>query len=521
MKKKLLALFLALVMVGAVLPGCGDGSKDPGGQGNNGKTGEPVKGGEITVGIAQDLDDSLDPHQTVAAGTREVLFNIFEGLVKPNSDGEMIPAVAEKYTLSEDGTTYTFTLREGVKFHNGQTVTAEDVVYSINRCAAVPEGQEKPLVAAFSAVKSVEALDEKTVAVTIAQRDLEFISYMTAAIIPADYENQDTAPVGTGPFKFVSRTPQQDFVMERFEDYWGAPAWLDKVTYKICENADALVMNLNGGSIDLCAHLTSAQASQLNQNFQVLEGTMNLVQAIYLNNQAKPFDNQLVRQALCYAIDRQGIMDMVADGHGTAVGSSIYPAFTKYFLPELVDKYPHDVAKAKELLAQAGYPDGFDMTISVPNNYQPHMDTAEVVAEQLREAGINVTIQPVEWSTWLDTIYNGRQFQATVVGVDAANMTARAMLERFTSDYGKNFINYNNPAYDALFQQAINAQDEATQTDLYKQMETMLADTAANVYIQDLCDLVAMRQDLGGTEVLSHLCAGPVHGLSDPAVTLY
>ena len=498
MKKKLLALFLALVMVGAVLPGCGDGSKDPGGQGNNGKTGEPVKGGEITVGIAQDLDDSLDPHQTVAAGTREVLFNIFEGLVKPNSDGEMIPAVAEKYTLSEDGTTYTFTLREGVKFHNGQTVTAEDVVYSINRCAAVPEGQEKPLVAAFSAVKSVEALDEKTVAVTIAQRDLEFISYMTAAIIPADYENQDTAPVGTGPFRFVSRTPQQDFVMERFEDYWGAPAWLDKVTYKICENADALVMNLNGGSIDLCAHLTSAQASQLNQNFQVLEGTMNLVQAIYLNNQAKPSDNQLVRQALCYAIDRQGIMDMVADGHGTAVGSSIYPAFTKYFLPELVDKYPHSVEKAKELLAQAGYPDGFDMTISVPNNYQPHMDTAEVVAEQLREAGINVTIQPVEWSTWLDTIYNGRQFQATVVGVDAANMTARAMLERFTSDYGKNFINYNNPAYDALFQQAINAQDEATQTDLYKQMETMLADTAANVYIQDLCDLVAMRQDLGG-----------------------
>ena len=498
MKKKLLALFLALVMVGAVLPGCGDGSKDPGGQGNNGKTGEPVKGGEITIGIAQDLDDSLDPHQTVAAGTREVLFNIFEGLVKPNSDGEMIPAVAEKYTLSEDGTTYTFTLREGVKFHNGQTVTAEDVVYSINRCAAVPEGQEKPLVAAFSAVKSVEALDEKTVAVTIAQRDLEFISYMTAAIIPADYENQDTAPVGTGPFRFVSRTPQQDFVMERFEDYWGAPAWLDKVTYKICENADALVMNLNGGSIDLCAHLTSAQASQLNQNFQVLEGTMNLVQAIYLNNQAKPFDNQLVRQALCYAIDRQGIMDMVADGHGTAVGSSIYPAFTKYFLPELVDKYPHDVAKAKELLAQAGYPDGFDMTISVPNNYQPHMDTAEVVAEQLREAGINVTIQPVEWSTWLDTIYNGRQFQATVVGVDAANMTARAMLERFTSDYGKNFINYINPAYDALFQKAINAQDEAGQTDLYKQMETMLADTAANVYIQDLCDLVAMRQDLGG-----------------------
>ena len=500
MKKKLLALFLALVMVGAVLPGCGDGSKDPGGQGNNCKTGEPVKGGEITVGIAQDLDDSLDPHQTVAAGTREVLFNIFEGLVKPNSDGEMIPAVAEKYTLSEDGTTYTFTLREGVKFHNGQTVTAEDVVYSINRCAAVPEGQEKPLVAAFSAVKSVEALDEKTVAVTIAQRDLEFISYMTAAIIPADYENQDTAPVGTGPFRFVSRTPQQDFVMERFEDYWGAPAWLDKVTYKICENADALVMNLNGGSIDLCAHLTSAQASQLNQNFQVLEGTMNLVQAIYLNNQAKPFDNQLVRQALCYAIDRQGIMDMVADGHGTAVGSSIYPAFTKYFLPELVDKYPHSVEKAKELLAQAGYPNGFDMTISVPNNDQPHMDTAQVIVEQLKAVGITATIQPVTWESWVQDTYSNRQFQSTVVGVDASNMTASAMLSRFVSTAGNNFINYSNDDYDALYAQAQTCYDDGEQADLYKELEKNLTDNAANVYIQDMADFVAVRDGLEGPD---------------------
>ena len=498
MKKKLLALFLALVMVGAVLPGCGDGSKDPGGQGNNGETGEPVKGGEITVGIAQDLDDSLDPHQTVAAGTREVLFNIFEGLVKPNSDGEMIPAVAEKYELSEDGTTYTFTLRDGVKFHNGQTVTAEDVVYSINRCAAVPEGQEKPLVAAFSAVRSVEALDEKTVTVTIAQRDLEFISYMTVAIIPAGYADQATAPVGTGPFRFVSRTPQENFIMERFEDYWGTPAWLDKVTYKICENADALVMNLNGSSIDLCAHLTSAQAAQLNSNFKVLEGTMNLVQAIYLNNQAKPFDNQLVRQALCYAIDRQGIMDMVADGHGTAVGSSIYPKLTKYFLPELVDYYSYDPAKGKELLAEAGYPDGFDMTIAVSSNYQPHMDTAEVVVQQLAAIGIRATVQPVDATTWYNDVYVGRQFDATITGLDAKNITARAMLERFVSDNGKNFVNYNNPAYDELYAKARACADDAEQTALYQQMETMLTETAANLYLQDMADLVAIHSGLTG-----------------------
>lgn len=415
MKKRLLALFLTLGLVCTVLTACGDGSKDQGGQGNNG--GEAVSGGEITVGIAKDLDDSLDPHRMVTAGTREVLFNLFEGLVKPNSKGELIPAVAERYQLSEDGRTYTFTLREGVKFHNGATVTAEDVVYSIERCADTSEGT--PLVPAFSVIQEVKAVDERTVTITIAQRDLEFISYLTSAIIPKGYDDQATHPVGTGPFMYVSRSPQENFVIQRFDDYWGIPAYLDKVTYKIYESADALVTALKGKSIDLCAHLTSSQTAQLDSDFQILEGTMNLVQAVYLNNAVAPFDDQQVRQALCYAIDRQTIMDMIADGHGTALGSSIYPAFTKYFLPELVQKYPYDPAKAKELLAQAGYPNGFDMTISVPSNYQPHMDTAEVVAEQLRAVGVNVTIQPMEWGVWHEQVYKGRDFQATLVGLDA------------------------------------------------------------------------------------------------------
>ena len=225
---------------------------------------------------------------------------------------------------------------------------------------------------------------------------------------------------------------------------------------------------------------------------------MNLVQAVYLNNAVAPFDNQQVRQALCYAIDRQSIMDMIADGHGTALGSSIYPAFTKYFLPELVQKYPYDPAKAKELLAQAGYPNGFDMTISVPSNYQPHMDTAEVVAEQLRAVGVNVTIQPMEWGVWHEQVYKGRDFQATLVGLDASAMTARALLERFTSDHAKNFVNYNNPAYDELYAKARACADDAEQTELYKQAAKLLTETAANVYIQDLADFVLIKSDLDG-----------------------
>ncbi len=497
MKKRIPALFLALVMMGAVLAGCGDSSSHQNAEGNHGYE-KREAANEIVVGIAQDLEDSLDPHKSASAGTREVMFNVYEGLVKPSPDGELIYAVAADCTVSDDGRTYTFPLREGVKFHNGALVTAEDVVYSINRCAEAPEGG-KPLVPALSVIEDISAPDDRTVVIKIKEPNLEFLTYLTVAIVPANAEDLATQPVGTGPFKYISRSPQENIVLEKFDEYWGESAQLDKVTYQIYEDSTALVMALKGGSVDLCAHLTSAQTQQL-EDFQILEGTMNLVQAVYLNHQAEPFNNKAVREALCYAIDRQAIMDFVADGHGTALGSSMYPALTKYFMPELTDYYSYNPQKAKELLAQAGYPDGFAMTIMVASNNKPHVDTSEVVAEQLRAVGINVTVQQVEWQTWYDEAYKGRNFQATVVGLDAHNITARDMLERFTSDHPKNFINYNNPKYDELFVQAINAKDEAQQTALYKEMETLLTEDAANLYIQDLCDLVAMRKNLTGLE---------------------
>ena len=499
MKKKLMALLLLVSLLGAVLTGCGDSSTEKApedGQNETGSTEAVAHANEITVGIAQDLDESLDPHKAVAAGTKEVMFNVFEGLMKPTSTGDLIPAVAEDYTVSDDRMTYTFTLREGVKFHNGETVTAEDVKYSIDRCADTSEGD--PLVEAFSVIQAVEILDERTVAITISEPSNEFISYMTTAILPADYDQQDTAPVGTGPFKFVSRTAQDSIVLEKFDEYWGTPAYLDKVTYKIIENADSIMMSLQSGAIDMFAHLTSTQVAQLGDDFYVEEGTMNLVQALYLNNAEKPFDDVRVRQALCYAVDKQAIIDLAFDGYGSPIGSSMYPAFGKYFDDSLTNYYTKDVEKAKALLAEAGYPDGFDMTITVPSNYKPHMDTAEVLVQQLAQIGVNAAIEPIEWESWVSDVYAGRQFQSTVVGVDASTMTARALLERFTSDYGKNFINYNNAEYDALFQQTLTAYDDAEQTAIYKQMLANLTENAANVYIQDLADLVAVRKGVEG-----------------------
>ena len=493
MKKRILAFLLLAALLCAVLSGCGDGSSE-------GETPEDrAAANAITVAIAQDLDDSLDPHKTVKAGTREVMFNVFEGLMKPTPEGDLTPAVAENYTLSDDDKTYVFTLRDGVKFHNGDTVTAEDVVYSIQRCISADETGIVP-VEAFADIVSIGAPDDKTVVITLKQPNNEFLSYLTTAILPADYTDQDTQPVGTGPFQFVSRSAQDSIVLEKFDEYWGTPAQLDKVTFKIIENADSLLMSLQSGAIDLCAHLTSTQVAQLSEEFQVLEGTMNLVQALYLNNDVAPFDNELVRQALCYAIDKQAILDTAFDGYGALIGSSMYPAFGKYFDDSLTSYYSYDPAKAQELLAQAGYPDGFDMTITVPSNYQPHMDTAQVLVEQLKAVGINATIEPVEWESWVQDTYTNRQFQSTVVGVDASNMTARALLERFTSTADDNFINYSNEEYDSLFEQAINCYDDAEQTELYKTMEKNLTEHAANVYIQDLADLVALRSGLDGLQ---------------------
>jgi len=259
-------------------------------------------------------------------------------------------------------------------------------------------------------------------------------------------------------------------------------------------------MELEGGGIDMFARVTPAQANQLSDKFNVEEGTMNLVQAVYLNHETECFKDARVRQALCYGLDRQMVLDFVSDGKGTIIGSSMFPAFGKYYMEELSGLYTKDVEKAKQLLTEAGYPDGLTFTIHVPSNYQQHIDTAQVVAEQWKEIGVTANIELIEWDSWLGDVYSNRNYEATVVGVDASAMTAYALLERFQSTSSSNFINYNNPEYDAAFTNAVSTVDDAKQTEYYKQCEEILAKDAANVYIQDIVELVAINKKYAGYE---------------------
>ena len=339
--KRMFALFLSVLLLVAVLCACG-GTKpeeDAGGFGSDetSSSGEIITGGELVVGISQDLGDSLDPYQMTAAGTREVLFNVYEGLIKPDATGDYVPAVASDYTVSEDGLTYTFPLRDGVLFHNGDAVTAEDVLYSFETCAAT--SNETDLIAALSAIEKIEADGDNQIVITLSEPSTAFLSYAAMVyIVPEGYSDQATSPVGTGPFKFVSRSVQESLVMEKFADYWGEAAYLDKVTFKIFEDANALMSALSAGSIDMVNHLTIDQVDTVKGgDFKVLEGTMNLVQALYLNNGVEPFDNEKVRQAMCYAVNVDDILELTAAGYGAKLGSSIYPSFTKYFDESLVD----------------------------------------------------------------------------------------------------------------------------------------------------------------------------------------
>lgn len=495
MKKKF-SILMALLLVVA-LGGCAGDTGESSGDKSSSATGEPVYGGSVVVGVQQDID-SLDPHKATAAGTKEILFNIFEGLVKVDENGSLINAVASDHKISDDGLVYTFTLRENVKFHNGNKVTAEDVKYSLERASGLLDGTA--LISTLKTIQSVDIVDEQTVQVTVGSANTELIYSFVAAIIPAGSgEDAEGTPIGTGPFSFASYKPQEGIVVKKNADYWqeGLP-YLDEVTFKIINSPDTALIDLRGGSIDIYPYLTDSQASELKDSFQILAAPSNVVQALFLNNAEAPLDNVKVRQAICYAIDKDSVNEFVMGGNGTPVSSAMLPTLKDYYV-ELNDMYGTgaDIEKAKQLLTEAGFPDGIDLEITVPSNYEVHVQTAEVIAEQLKAAGINAKINPVEWNTWLEDCYNGRKYQSTISGI-TCDATPGYLLNRFQTDSSKNFVNFANDKYDELYVKAQESLDLKEKADYYKQIQTILCEEAGSAFIQVPPITIAMKKNLGG-----------------------
>ena len=504
MKKKQLLSGVMALLLSASLCACGgsktaEGTSEAAGESSEAETsntlseGTPVPGGSVVYGMTQDLA-SLDPHVDTDAGTRDVVFNLYEGLVKPTSDGGFISAVASDYTISDDAKTYTFTLRDGITFHDGTPVTIEDVKYSIDRYAEI-QGESS----AFSSlVDSVEVQDDKTLVVNLKESYSEFLPMMTIAIIPQSNEDPAGNPIGTGPFKYVSYTPGQNLELEKYDGYWqeGVPS-LDSVEFKFIADVDTAFVELQAGTIDILKYLTSAQAETLGDDYNIVQGSMNLVHAMYLNSAYEPLSKTEVRQALCYAVDRDAINNFIFGGKSHIIGSHMIPAMSKYYEPEAETVYSYDLEKAKELLADAGYADGFDLEITVPSSYSQHVDSAQIIADELSQVGINVTLNQVEWSTWLQDVYKGGNFQATVIGFDGT-LAPSDWLKKYVTDDAKNFMHYSNTEYDDVFNTAYTTVDDDVKVENYKKAQMILAEDAAAVYIEDPANLVAVSKKFGG-----------------------
>ncbi len=456
----------------------------------------------VTVGITADID-GLDPHKIKSAGTREIMFNLYEGLVKVDAKGNLVGAVASDYKISADSKTYTFTLRKGVKFSNGKEVTGDDVVYSLKRLAGKLDNPdpEVAVVAAMSIINGITSEkngDDTVITLTLESANTELLCYLTGAIVPKDYKTADGPAPGVGPFKYESYTPLQDLTIVRNGNYYNPELpHLDKVVFKIMTDSEAAFTQVLAGSIDIFPELTADQVNALPAGYRAESGGMALVQALFVNANVVPFSNQKVREALNYAVDRDYIIQMVGNGKGTPVCSGVFPGFAKYYDASLERYYTKDVAKAKALLAEAGYPDGFSFTITVPSNYKFHVDTAQVIAEQLKEVGVKARVEQVEWATWYSDVYKGEKYEGTIIGLDS-NLAPGDILRFYPSTSSKNFMNYSNPEFDRIYALAAAESDDAKKVDYYKQLQQYLAKDAAAVFIQNPVLYVAISDRLDG-----------------------
>lgn len=464
---------------------------------NTQETEETAKsGGVVRIAVATEVDN-LDPYQSAATDTSSMMDNVFDGLLDTDETGELIPNLAKSYAISEDNLTYTFSLQEGVKFHDGSDFTAEDVVYSYSKLAGLETGE--PMSSKFAVVEAVEAKSDYEVTVTLKEVDSSFLARNIVAIVPSDYEEQSTKPIGAGPFKFKEYKAGQELVLVKNEDYYleGKVPKVDEVQFKMMPDAQSSILAMQAGEIDVLPGVSEQGLQQLGDSVEVVSGPQNMVQLMALNNSFGPLQDVRVRQAINYAVDKDVIINTVAEGKATKLGSNFSPAMDFYFEKGLEDYYSPNIEKAKELLAEAGYADGFDLQLTVPSDYQFHVDTAQMLANQLKEININVEIEPIEFSTWLERVYTNAEYESTVISF-TGKLDPFEVVGRFVSTYPKNFMKFNDSTFDEVIAKAIKETDENAKAELYKEAQRILTEQAASVFIMDPNRSIAMANGLTG-----------------------
>jgi len=488
------ACIAAMAVIAACSGGNGAASSGGASSGGTGSTSAPAgatdTGATINVGSIyepQNLDNTAGGGQGV---TEALNGNVYEGLYKLGDDGKVTPLLATADKVSDDGLTYTFTLRDGVKFHSGAAMTSEDVKFSIEKVLG-PDSQSARK-GDLQVIDAVETPDAHTVVVKLKQRSISLtynLSYVW--IMNHAATNLKTTEDGTGPYQLDKWQHGSTLSLKRFAGYWGTPAKNGEVVYHYYQDASAENNALLAGQLDVITGEQSPDAlAQFDNNpqFTVNNGSSTTKLLLAFNDKVKPFDNKELRVAITEAIDRHALLQSIWGTYGKVTGSMVPP--TDPWYEDMSNVYPYDVAKAKADLAAAGYASGLTFTLDTPN-YAPHPTAAAFIKDSLAKIGVTVNINIITPDQWYTKVYKNRDFTATM----QEHVNDRDVVWYGNPDF---YWGYDNPDVTKLVDEAESSQTTADQTAKLKQANEIIVKDAASDWMYLYPQIVVSKSTVTG-----------------------
>ena len=455
----------------------------------------PIYGGTLTIAQAVE-PPGLDPASNPSTAIPRVVYsNVLEGLVKIDRTGKIISALAREFKISQDGKEYTFSLERGVKFHDGKSFDADDVKFTFERLMDPKTAIIHPEY--YKEIDTLQVLDPYTVKITLKTVSSMFLFNLArgdSVIVNRNaVEKLKTEPVGTGPFKFVEWARGDHITLTKFEGYHrqGIP-YLDKVIFKFIGDPSAQIAGLRAGDVDVIAYDVSPENAKLlekDPKFRVLNGYTTTEVILSTNNSRKPFDDVRVRRAMAYAIDRSALIQGAMSGYGVPIGSHMDPGNPYYI--DLTKTYPYNPQKARELLTEAGYPNGFEAVLKLPERYAYAKRSGEIIAEMLSQVGIRLRIELTEWGQWIDRVFKNADFDLTVIG----------HAEPFDINIYANpnyYFRYNSPKFQDTLKKAEMEADPRVRGELYIACQKIIADDAVNGFLYVMPSLPTMKKEVMG-----------------------
>jgi len=497
--------FLATLMIGGMLAitACGGGSQTAPADGSDSQATAPADKKVVNIGLKAD-PPSLDPSFSNALVERQVLGSIYDKLFDLDKDGNIVPVLVDTHTVTEDGKEYTFTLKQGIKFHDGTEFNAEAVKFNLDRYSDESSRRRSDV----KVVQNVEVVDPYTVKIVLSEPFAPFLSILTdragmmvsPEAVKKYGDNFLNNPVGTGAYEFVEHVKGDRVTLKKNENYWDGEVKIDELNYKVFTNATAAVQNLKSGQLDFVDEIPTKEIKALENdpNITVIAQPGMAYQGMYLNINQEPFTNKYLRQAVNKAIDREAFVKVVYDGYAAPANSPFYPGNLAYGDSDKTSK--PDPQEIKDLLAKGGKPDGFSFKFQIRTSpvYEQY---GAVVQNMLKPYGINMELEKVEFGTLLDNGAN-QKFQALQLGYSGRQDPDQVFYDAMVTGQHLNFSRISNPELDDLAKQARVELDPAKRKELYDQAMEIVHDESHYVYIYHEYVLFGISNKITGFEFI-------------------